>query len=94
MLSHMTKRNLSFRDRVFLVVSKIKKGNVLTYTQVAERAGSPRACRAVGNILSKNFNPTIPCHRVIRTNGVSGGYNPVAEKKKKILQAEGYFQKA
>ncbi|OHA00161.1 MAG: hypothetical protein A3C07_04860 [Candidatus Sungbacteria bacterium RIFCSPHIGHO2_02_FULL_47_11] len=90
----MTKRNLSFRDRVFLVVSKIKKGNVLTYTQVAERAGSPRACRAVGNILSKNFNPTIPCHRVIRTNGVSGGYNPVAEKKKKILQAEGYFQKA
>ena len=90
----MTKRNLSFRDRVFLVVSKIKKGNVLTYTQVAERAGSPRACRAVGNILSKNFNPTIPCHRVIRTNGVSGGYNTVAEKKKKILQAEGYFQKA
>ena len=88
----MTKRNLSFRDRVFLVVSKIEKGKVLTCTQVAERAGSPRAYRAVGTILSKNWDSAIPCHRVIKAGGSLGYYNRGAKEKKKILRAEGYLQ--
>jgi len=78
----------SFRDQVFAVVRQIPKGQTLTYKQVAERAGSPRAYRAVGNILNKNFNPTIPCHRVIRSDGKLGGYNRGAERKREILEME------
>lgn len=51
------------------MVRKIPEGKVLTYKQVAEKAGSPLAFRAVGNILNKNYNKDIPCHRVIKSNG-------------------------
>ena len=80
----------SFKEKVFAVVGKIPKGKVLTYKQVAERAGSPRAARAVGSILKTNFDPAIPCHRVIRTNGGMGGYNRGGKNKKlEILKKEG-----
>ena len=46
----------------------------MTY-KVAEKAGNLRAYRAVGNILHQNYNPQIPCHRVIRSDGSIGGYN-------------------
>jgi O-6-methylguanine DNA methyltransferase len=59
---------LSFRKRVFGVVKKIPKGSVLTYKEVAKRAGSPKAFRAVGSILKANFDPTISCHRVIKSD--------------------------
>ena len=79
----------TFADRVRAVVAKIPKGETMTYRQVAERAGSPRAFRAVGNILNKNYDPNIPCHRVIRSDGTTGGYNRGSEKKREILQEEG-----
>lgn len=81
----------SFKDKVFEVVRKIPKGNVLTYQEVAKRAGSPRAYRAVGNILSRNCDPAIPCHRVIRSDGEVGGYNGLLKNKRKIdiLKKEG-----
>ena len=47
----------------------------MTYGEVARKAGNPLAARAVGMIMSKNFDPKIPCHRVIRTDGKIGGYN-------------------
>lgn len=78
-----------FRDAVLAVVSKIPRGSVLTYKEVARRAGSPRAYRAVGNILTKNFNPRIPCHRVVRSNGTAGGYNRGRRVKVIRLQREG-----
>ncbi|OGH85632.1 MAG: hypothetical protein A2493_02070 [Candidatus Magasanikbacteria bacterium RIFOXYC12_FULL_33_11] len=67
---------------------QIPKGQVLTYKEVAYRAGSPRAYRAVGNILNKNYDPNIPCHRVVRSDGKSGGYNRGSDKKKEILESE------
>lgn len=79
----------SFRDAVYGVVRKIPKGKCLTYKQVAEAAGYPNACRAVGNILNKNFDPEIPCHRVIRSDGKIGGYNRGVDKKRERLTAEG-----
>ncbi len=80
----------SFKEKVFAVVGKIPKGKVLTYKQVAERAGSPRAARAVGSILKNNFDPAIPCHRVIRSDGGMGGYNRGGKNKKlEILKKEG-----
>ncbi len=80
----------TFTQRVYNVVQKIPKGQVLTYAQVAARAGSPKAVRAVGTILSKNYDPTIPCHRVIRSDGSLGQYNRGQDQKRKLLVAEGY----
>lgn len=67
----------------------IPKGETLTYTQVAVKAGRPRAFRAVGNILNTNYDPKIPCHRVVRSDGKTGGYNRGAARKKEILTKEG-----
>ncbi len=77
-----------FRDRVFEVVKKIPKGKTLTYKEVAEKAGSPLAYRAVGNILHTNYNPEIPCHRVVRSDGKTGGWNRGAAAKARLLQKE------
>lgn len=78
----------SFKDEVFKIVKKIPKGKTLTYKEVAERTGRPKAYRAVGSILNKNYNSEIPCHRVIRSDGKLGGYNRGAEKKREILISE------
>ncbi len=78
----------SFTKSVYSVVKKIPKGKTLTYKQVAEAAGRPGAYRAVGNILNKNYDPAIPCHRVVRSDGKTGGYNRGAERKKEILKEE------
>jgi O-6-methylguanine DNA methyltransferase len=82
-------RNKSFSENVYDVVSKIPKGKVLTYKQVAVMAGRPKAYRAVGNILNKNFNKKIPCHRVIRSDGKTGGYNRGNKNKVILLKNEG-----
>lgn len=78
----------AFKDKVFAVVAKIPKGKTLSYKQVAAKAGSPLAFRAVGNILNKNYDVGIPCHRVIKSNGDYGGYNRGIEAKIKILGRE------
>ena len=78
----------TFKQKVLEVVSKIPKGKTLSYQQVAVSAGSPNAARAVGNILNKNYNPQIPCHRVIRSDGKIGGYNRGHQNKIKLLKKE------
>lgn len=85
----MIKKSKTFADKVRDVVRKIPKGKVLTYKEVAKKAGSEKAVRAVGNILSKNFDPNIPCHRVIRSDGGMGGYNRGVKNKIAILKKEG-----
>jgi len=81
-----------FRERVLDVVRAIPKGSCLSYQDVARRAGSTNACRAVGTILSKNFDPEIPCHRVIRSDGKAGGYNGLGKsRKEELLRREGCF---
>jgi methylated-DNA-[protein]-cysteine S-methyltransferase len=82
----------TFTDKVYEVVKKIPKGKVLTYKEVAKRAGNIKASRAVGNILNKNHNPKIPCHRVIRSDGKTGGHNRGQQMKIKILKKEGYLK--
>ncbi len=78
----------SFTEKVFEVVSKIPKGKTLTYKEVAQRAGNHRAYRAAGNILNKNYNPKIPCHRVVRSDGKIGGYNRGMKNKIALLKKE------
>jgi methylated-DNA-[protein]-cysteine S-methyltransferase len=77
-----------FQKKVYAVVKRIPRGKTLTYKQVAKLAGSPKAFRAVGNVLNKNYDPNIPCHRVVRSDGQTGGYNRGASKKAEILMKE------
>ena len=79
----------SFQERVFKIVKKIPRGNFLTYKKLAKLAGRPRAWRAVGNILNKNQNQEISCHRVIRSDGRIGGHKDGLQKKAYLLQKEG-----
>lgn len=81
----------SFADIVRDIVRSIPKGEVLTYGQVAQRAGSLGAARAVGTIMANNYDKTVPCHRVIRSDGKIGNYNRGgSEAKIKLLKKEGY----
>lgn len=87
-------RNISdhntFTERVRAVVRAIPQGTTLTYKDVAIRAGNPKAARAVANIMAKNFDPLIPCHRVTRSDGTLGGYNRGGtHAKRTLLIAEG-----
>ena len=83
---------MTFKDRVITVVQNIPKGKVLTYQQVAKLAGSPRAYRAVGSIMSHNTNDAVPCHRVIKSDGSVGDYNGLRGEKLALLKAEGAIQ--
>ncbi len=65
----------SFKERVLETVKKIPRGQVMTYKEVAKRSGSINAGRAVGSIMKQNYNTEVPCHRVIRSDGVIGNYN-------------------
>ncbi len=81
---------MTFSDNVKDIVRRIPKGKVLTYKQVALEAGNGKASRVVGSIMRKNFDPDIPCHRVIRSDGRIGEYNRGGEEsKRKKLMAEG-----
>ncbi len=79
----------NLKEKVFAIVRKIPKGKILTYKEVAKKAGSPNASRAVGSILTTNFDPKIPCHRVIRSDGGMGGYNRGLKNKIALLKKEG-----
>ena len=80
----------NFTDKVRAIVRKIPKGKTMTYKEVAEKAGAPGAARAVGSIMKANYDEDIPCHRVIRSDGVIGQYNRGGpETKLKKLRAEG-----
>ncbi len=63
-----------FKEKVLKIVKKILPGNFLTYKKVAKLAGDEKAYRAVANILAKNKNSNIPCHRVIKNDYLVGGY--------------------
>ncbi len=80
--------NSIFKKKVLDVVYSIPAGTTLSYKEVAQLAGSPRAFRAVGTIMKQNYDPAIPCHRVICSDGSLGGYNGGQEKKKALLEAE------
>ncbi len=80
---------MTFKEKVLAVVAHIARGKIMTYKEVARRAGNPKAVRSVGNIMNANRDPLIPCHRVIRSDGTPGGYNRGASKKIALLHREG-----
>jgi methylated-DNA-[protein]-cysteine S-methyltransferase len=83
-------RSSSFYQAVITVVKNIPAGSVMSYGQVARAAGSPKAARAVGAILKSNTDRSIPCHRVIKSDGSLGQYNGLRGNKEQLLNQEGY----
>ena len=79
-----------FFRKVLRETARIGYGRVRTYSEVAKRAGSPRAVRATGNALGSNPIPVVvPCHRVVRTGGALGGYGGGLDVKEYLLRLEG-----
>ena len=79
----------SFSTRVLQAVRTIPRGSTKSYKDIAIMAGSPKAYRAVGMIIAQNYDPAIPCHRVIHADGRLGHYNRGDEKKRQLLIEEG-----
>lgn len=78
-----------FRRAVLEQLRLIPYGDTSTYARIAAAAGSERAMRAVGTACAKNPLPIlIPCHRVLRSDGTSGGYVGGPEAKRILLDLE------
>ncbi len=79
-----------FQQEVLRATLTIPSGEVRSYRWIAEQVGHPRAVRAVGTALARNPIPLlIPCHRVVRSDGIIGAYGLGSELKKQLLEAEG-----
>lgn len=65
-MKKITSRQASFSERVYAIVAKIPIGKMMTYKQVAAKAGSPHAARAVGNLMKNNYNPKILTAALVR----------------------------
>ena len=83
-----------FQRQVIRATRRIRYGKTLSYGELAEKAGFPRAARAVGTVMSSNRFPiVIPCHRVVAAGGKTGGYTSPQGVSLKLrllgLEAEG-----
>lgn len=79
-----------FSKRVYHLTRQIPKGKVSTYKSIAS-ALNTKGYRAVGQVLKRNRNPNVPCHRVVKSNGEIGGFRgrELVDKKLKLLRKEG-----
>jgi len=79
-----------FRNRALKALAGIPYGRTITYSELAARAGNPRAQRAAGSACGANPIPiVVPCHRVVRTGGSIGNYGGGPEVKEFLLGLEG-----
>ncbi len=81
-----------FQRQVLLAACQIPRGQVATYTDIAQRIGRPKAARAVGQALSRNPVPiVVPCHRVLASDGSLRGYlgSEGTATKERLLRLEG-----
>ncbi|MBF0318174.1 MAG: methylated-DNA--[protein]-cysteine S-methyltransferase [Nitrospirae bacterium] len=84
-----------FYAAVYRVLREIPYAATCSYKELAQRAGSPSAARAVGQAMSKNPIPVIlPCHRVIASDGTLGGYTGGIGVKEKLLALEKRYESA
>lgn len=82
-------RGTPFQEQVWQELMKIPHGTTITYGELAERIGNPKACRAVGLANGKNPLPiVIPCHRVVGKNGKLTGFGGGVSVKKQLLELE------
>ena len=82
-------RGTAFQQRVWRALREVPAGSTVSYQQVAERIGAPKAVRAVAQACASNaIAVAIPCHRVVRTDGALSGYRWGVERKRALLQRE------
>ena len=82
-------KGTEFQEAVWAGISGIPYGKVLTYGELANKIGRPKATRAVGSACGSNSLPLIiPCHRVVASGGGMGGFGGGIELKKKLLRLE------
>ena len=82
-------RGTAFQLRVWQVVRAIPMGTTLSYAEVAQRIGEPNAARAVAQACAENaIAIAIPCHRVVRSDGVPSGYRSGLDRKRALLSKE------
>jgi methylated-DNA-[protein]-cysteine S-methyltransferase len=80
-----------FQRRALARLRRVPAGSVISYQGLAVAIGAPSAQRAIGNTVATNPVPIyVPCHRVIRSDGSLGNYGGGAERKLKLLRAEGF----
>jgi len=80
-----------FQRRVWQALREIEAGSTTSYAQIAARIGAPKAARAVAQACSANpLAVAIPCHRVVRGDGALSGYRWGVQRKRVLLQREGY----
>lgn len=85
-------RGTAFQKKIWREVIKIPYGKLKTYSEVAAAAGYPKAYRAAGNAVGANPAPLIvPCHRVVRSGWIMGGYGGREDIKEKLLRLEGSY---
>ena len=78
------------RQRLWAALRAVPPGTTVSYTQLAEQAGNPRAPRAAGAACAFNLiAPVVPCHRALRTDGSLGGYYYGLDRKTWLLRHEG-----
>lgn len=83
-------RGTAFQQRVWQALTKIPVGTTISYAQLAEQIGSPKAVRAVARACATNtLAVAIPCHRVVRSDGALSGYRWGIERKRALLKHEG-----
>lgn len=80
----------AFQRAVWEALQQIPAGQTVSYAELAERIGKPKAVRAVASACAtNNVAVVIPCHRVVRSDGGLGGYRWGVERKQELLRAEG-----
>lgn len=83
-------RGTSFQQRVWKALCEIPVGETVSYTDIANRIGSPKAVRAVAGACAANMLAVaIPCHRVVKNDGSLSGYRWGVERKRDLLEREG-----
>lgn len=79
-----------FRAEVLRALELVDFGETVSYIDLAQRVGNPKASRAVGSAMATNPLPiVVPCHRVLRTGGALGGYGGGLDAKRWLLAHEG-----
>ncbi|WP_416048403.1 bifunctional DNA-binding transcriptional regulator/O6-methylguanine-DNA methyltransferase Ada [Cupriavidus basilensis] len=79
----------AFQERVWRVLREIPPGTTVSYAEIAERIGAPKAVRAVAQACAANhIAVAIPCHRVVRRDGDIAGYRWGVDRKRELLQRE------
>ena len=82
-------RGTAFQQRVWQALREIPVGRTVSYSQIANRIGAPKAVRAVGAAVGANpLAVAIPCHRVIRNDGSLCGYRWGVERKRTLIERE------